>query len=290
MSFIGSLAKGDWRGALAQAGGPIAGVAVGRTSVGDAIKEAGIDAAIAAGTAGIGAAAGKAAGSLTQEAFKSAGTGAKVLNGAAKAANAVSSAAKAGNPLSKITSSGALTGPAVGTGAISEGVKGELPDLKSAMNALKTSSTSTSTTVTGTTSGVPTQAITPEATKGSSFKAKIASAGGKVASQYGVQGALSLLSSVQSGKAAAASNKISQQSLLFQQQSYNEAQAEKEATKAQLKADATTAYSSALAFGETLQSNNPSSTNLFAGSAANGATGDYSIMSSLISTRKSSNT
>ena len=108
-------------------------------------------------------------------------------------------------------------------------------------------------------------------------KAKVV--GGKVlkaVGQYGVQGALSLVSAGMAAKSASEANKIQQQGLLFQQKMYNEQKAEKESTKAKLKQDALDAYNSANLFGDIL--NNTESNNTLLTNTVE-AQGDYSILS-----------
>lgn len=101
----------------------------------------------------------------------------------------------------------------------------------------------------------------------------------KGAGQYGVQGALSLLSMGQAAKQANAANAIQQQSLLFQKQTYNEQMAEKESYKAGMKQTASTAYESARLFGSNLQGSDANNTLLTSYSTSgNGAIGDYSIL------------
>lgn len=149
--------------------------------------------------------------------------------------------------------------------------------------------------------GAATQATTPDlrpkvnvsAVEKVGVKHPIAAKGiktaGKVASQYGVQGALSVMSGVQASKQADAANQVSQQSLLFQQQTYREARNKEEQTKAQLKADALTYKQSLLSFGEDLYNANPSSTNLLTGSYSTDGTGNqgiYSILNTGVTTSK----
>lgn len=81
---------------------------------------------------------------------------------------------------------------------------------------------------------------------------KLKTGAGKVAGQVGVQGALSIASGIAGAKQANAANEVSKQSLLFQQQTYNEQKAEVEANKAKLKQEAWTDYSSSSLFGEQL--------------------------------------
>lgn len=104
------------------------------------------------------------------------------------------------------------------------------------------------------------------------FKANV----GKVAGQVGVQGGLSLISAGMAAKQAKAANDISQQSLLFQQQSYNEQKAEKESFKSSMKQTAKTSYDSALLFGSTLQGSDANNTLLT--SYDTQSTGNYSIL------------
>ena len=110
---------------------------------------------------------------------------------------------------------------------------------------------------------------------------------GKVAGQVGVQGALSIASGIAGAKQANAANEVSKQSLLFQQQTYNEQKAEVESNKAKLKADAWTDYSSTSLFGEQLygsDSNNTLLTNYHTNGTGN--VGNFSLLSTRVNTTK----
>lgn len=110
----------------------------------------------------------------------------------------------------------------------------------------------------------------------------------KAAGQYGAQGALSLVSGIQAAKQSKASNQVQMQSLLFQQQTYNEAKAKEESTKAQLKSDAWDAYSSASIFGDSLYGSDSNNTLLTSyNTNGTGNQGIYSILNTGVTTRKS---
>ena len=102
--------------------------------------------------------------------------------------------------------------------------------------------------------------------------------GKAVAMQGGVQGALSLISAIGSVKTASQANKIQQQSLLFQQQTYNEQKEKQDAKEARLKSEAWNAYSSASIFGENLYKQGTNS-QLFTTDYKENPTGNYSILS-----------
>ena len=107
---------------------------------------------------------------------------------------------------------------------------------------------------------------------------------GKAAGQYGVQGALSVGTTVAGIKQGNAANRVAEQSLLFQKQTYTEQTAKEEKTKAQLKEDAWTSYTSSQLFGEDLYVNSSSNSNLLTSPTSNGTgnAGNYSLLSTSI--------
>lgn len=327
MTWIGKFAQGDWAGGLAGmfGAGTILDAARGDATVGDVLKEKGIEAATTVATAGIGAAAGAGASALAKAAqagasmSKTALVGTKIAAGAGKVLTGVSKLAGGGSLLNKGTATGQ------GANLSTEGVKGVLPDLDAAMTNLKPTgsladkigaklpgqSTTTATGIPGnniqytntalptgqgpsysatfgkTTLTAPGAGVTSsQATVGSKIAGAIKNNKGVIA-QYGIQGALSLASGIQASKQARAANAVSQQGLLFQQQTYAEQKAEKEKYKTGMKEAATTAYESTQLFGAKLQEGTPSS-NLLTSYAANGSTGDFSLLSSGITTSKKS--
>lgn len=286
MSAIGSFAQGDWIKGLSQMFGGTLGehivdTARGNQSVGEMFgnmgKQAAIEAPIALATMGIGAVVSKAATGLAKvaqagvEAGKAATIGTKVASGASKVLQGVSNIMGGGSLLNIGKNSGNLTGAAAdvagdaGTKAVSTTVNGQLapPALRPKADILAPVP-STATTAEA--------ALRPKASIGSNIKSNI----GKVAGQYGVQGALSLLSAGMAAKQAKASNNMAQQSLQFQKQTYNEQMAEKENYKASMKKSAQTAYESSLLFGSTLHDSDANSALLT--SYSTGSTGDYSIL------------
>jgi hypothetical protein len=122
------------------------------------------------------------------------------------------------------------------------------------------------------------------------FGAKVANSKvGKAVGQHGIQEVLAAGSMVAGAKQASAANKVSQQSLLFQKQTYAEQTAKEEKSKAQLKEDAWTSYTSSQLFGESLYADSPSSTNLLTSYTSNGTgnAGNYSLLSTSIKVSKS---
>lgn len=110
---------------------------------------------------------------------------------------------------------------------------------------------------------------------------------GKVAGQDIIQGALSIASAVGAARQASAANKVSEQSLLFQKQTYNEQKAEIESNKAKLKTDAWTDYNSASLFGESLYNSDSNSTLLTSyHTNGTGNAGTFSLIGSGISTSR----
>lgn len=159
-----------------------------------------------------------------------------------------------------------------------QGYMGTLPDL-SAKNAVVNGQTANATvakapvpSVTSATNTTSPPALRPKASTGSNFKSNV----GKIAGQFGVQGALSLLSAGMAAKQAKASNNMAQQSLQFQKQTYNEQMAEKENYKTSMKESAGRAYESSLLFGSTLHDSESNSAILT--SYNTGTAGDYSIL------------
>ena len=125
----------------------------------------------------------------------------------------------------------------------------------------------------------PTKVITKaDVSKVAALKAKA----GKVVGQYGVQGALSVGTTVAGIKQGNAANKVSEQSLLFQKQTYAEQTAKEEKVKAQLKEDAWTSYSSSKLFGEELYNSSSTNTNLLTSYTSNGTgnAGTFSLLNS----------
>ena len=121
--------------------------------------------------------------------------------------------------------------------------------------------------------------------------AKVGTGAKKVAGKVGVQGALqgglALVSGIQSASQANAANNIQTQSLLFQKQTYNEAKAKEESTKAQLKSDAWNAYSSASLFGENLYGSDSNNTLLTSyNTNGTGNQGVFSLLNTGVTTRK----
>lgn len=101
---------------------------------------------------------------------------------------------------------------------------------------------------------------------------------GKVGGQVAVQGLLSLASAGMAAKSAAEANKVSQQSLLFQQQTYRDQRADQQRKESQLKSDAWNAYQSANILGEKLYSQGTNSL-LFTKDFKTNPTGNYSVLS-----------
>lgn len=117
------------------------------------------------------------------------------------------------------------------------------------------------------------------------FGAKVANSKvGKAVGQHGVQEVLAAGSMIAGAKQASAANKVSQQSLLFQKQTYTEQTAKEEKTKAQLKEDAWSSYTSSQLFGEDLYINSSSNSNLLTSPTSNGTgnAGNYSLLSTSV--------
>lgn len=300
MSFIGSFAQGDWIKGLSEMfggslGGHIADTARGNQSIGEMFgnmgKQAAIEAPMAIATMGVGAAAGAAASGLAKAAQagaqvgKAATIGTKIASGASKVLQSVSNIMGGGSLLNIGKNGGNLTGAAAdvagdaGTKAAATTVNGQLapvPEVSSGAHSIggqlsqqfsKAPSLKPKADVLG-----PSPSLRPKASTGSNIKSNI----GKIAGQFGVQGALSLLSVGMAAKQAKASNNMAQQSLQFQKQTYNEQIAEKENYKTSMKESAGRAYESSLLFGSTLKDSDSNSAILT--SYNTGTAGDYSIL------------
>lgn len=287
MSFIGSFAQGDWIGGLSRMfggslGGHIVDTARGNQSIGEMFgnmgKQVAIEAPIAIATMGVGAAAGAAASGFAKAAQagaqvgKAATIGTKIASGASKVLQGVSNIMGGGSLLNIGKNSGNLTGAAAdiaedaGTKAAATTVNGQLapPSLRPKADTIAP--------VPSVASATSPPALRPKASTGSNFKSNV----GKIAGQFGVQGALSLLSAGMAAKQAKASNNMAQQSLQFQKQTYNEQLAEKENYKTSMKESAGRAYESSLLFGSTLRDSDSNSAILT--SYDTGTAGDYSIL------------
>lgn len=128
---------------------------------------------------------------------------------------------------------------------------------------------------------------TPRPTFVQTGAGKAAGAAKLAVGQYGVQGVLSLVSGIQAAKQAKAASQVQTQSLLFQRQTYEEAKAKEESTKAQLKSDAWNAYSSASLFGENLYGSDSNNTLLTSyNTNGTGNQGVFSLLSTGVTTRK----
>ena len=293
MGFIGSFAKGEWgKGLAGMFGGSIGETifetARGNQTIGKAAAQIGTDVASAAISfiPGVGPAAGAAlkAGMAAGNAAIQGGTAkdialAGVAGGASGAAGSLlgkaSSAIKEGVSKVKANITGVPTGPAADM------------QIQSATNATAKAPVP---------SGVPELRPAAKLTKTQTLGAKMIKGGktvanskaGKIAGQYGAQGALSIASMAMGAKQANAANEVSKQSLLFQKQTYNEQQAEIEKNKAQRKADALTDYNAASLFGSQLygsESNNTLLTNYHTNNGT-GNQGSFSLLNASISTSK----
>lgn len=295
---IQKMAQGDVAGGLVQSftgsiGTSILEAARGNKSVGQAAAQIGTDVASAAisfipgigPVAGAALKAGMAAGNTAIQGGSAADIAVSgVMGGASSAAGSllgkVSSAVK--DSVSKVTThfKGAPTGAAAD---------------------ITTQSATSATAKAPVPSGAPElkpPALRPaaEMTKAQTMGAKIIKGGktvanskaGKIAGQYGAQGALSIASMAMGAKQANAANEVSKQSLLFQKQTYNEQQAEIEKNKAQRRADALTDYNAASLFGSQLygsESNNTLLTNYHTNNGT-GNQGSFSLLNASISTSK----
>ena len=287
---IQKIAQGDVAGGLVQSftgsiGTSILEAARGNKSVGQATAQIGTDIASAAvslipGVGPVAGAALKAGMSAGNEAIQG-GTIkdiaiAGVAGGASGAAGSLlgkaSSAIKEGVSKVKANIKGVPTGPAADMqikSATSATAKAPIPNSAPELRP---------------------PALRPAAkvTKMQTAVAKVKANAGKVAGQYGAQGALSIASAIMGAKQANAANEVSKQSLLFQKQTYNEQQAEIEKNKEQRRADALTDYNAASLFGSQLygsESNNTLLTNYHTNNGT-GNQGSFSILNASISTSK----
>lgn len=265
MSFIGSFSKGEWGRGLAEMfggsiGSSIYDAAQGNKSVGQAAAQIGTDVASAAISfiPGVGPVAGAAL-----KAGMSAGNAA-IQGGSAKD---IAIAGVAGGASGAV---GSLFGKA------SSAIKEDVSKVKVGSQGVPTGAAADITTqsATNTTAKAPVSNSAPElrpAAPMTKFQTGVAKAikgtktvanskAGKIAGQFGVQGALSVGSAIMGAKQANAANEVSRQSLLFQKQTYNEQQAEIEKNKAQLKADALTDYNAASLFGSQLYGSDSNNT------------------------------
>jgi hypothetical protein len=288
MSFIGSFAKGEWgKGLAGMFGGSIGETifetARGNQTIGKAAAQIGTDVASAAISfiPGIGPVAGAAL-----KAGMSAGNAA-IQGGTAKdiaiAGVAGGASAAAGSLLGKASSL-----IKEGAGKVSTHFKGAPTG---AAADITTQSATNATAKAPVPNGAPElrpPALRPAATmtKAQTMGAKIIKGGktvanskaGKIAGQYGAQGALSVASMAMGAKQANAANEVARQSLLFQQQTYKDQQAEIDKNKAQKKADALTAYQSDQLFGGQLYGSDSNNTLLTSYHNPNASTGSFSIL------------
>lgn len=288
MSFIGSFAKGEWgKGLAGMFGGSIGETifetARGNQTIGKAAAQIGTDVASAAISfiPGIGPVAGAAL-----KAGMSAGNAA-IQGGTAKD---IAIAGVAGGASGAM---GSLLGKA--SSLIKEGAGKVSTHFKGAPTGAAADITTQSATNATAKAPVPTgapelrpPALRPaaEMTKAQVMGAKIIKGGktvanskaGKIAGQYGAQGALSVASMAMGAKQANAANEVARQSLLFQQQTYKDQQAEIDKNKAQKKADALTAYQSDQLFGGQLYGSDSNNTLLTSYHNPNANTGSFSIL------------
>ena len=300
VSMINKVREGNWAGAAMDAAttaiSAIPGVGTAASvglnvansaiqtameggTAGDVAKNAGITAATAGVGSGVNSLLSTGVNNIT-------GAATDITNAAANTATDITSAAQSATPsVVNSTTSSAATNAAANTAATTTaasnaGVSGVLPKLGASTTNTAATTAATNTATSGTVTGV-----TPSISVGTRVKDTLKSRVG----QIGVQGVLSAASTVAGILQAKNSNDVAKQSLLFQQYTYNEAQAEKERTKASLKSDAYNAYTSANAFGESLYGTGLSSTLLTDYSSSN--TGNYSILNnSTVSGRRSENT
>lgn len=143
-------------------------------------------------------------------------------------------------------------------------------------------STTTNATVAPMPGKATTTAATPASSTPKSIMQKIGTGiknnAGKVGGQVVVQGLLSLASAGMAAKSAKEANKVSQQSLLFQQQTYRDQRADQQRKESQLKSDAWNAYQSANILGEKLYSQGTNSL-LFTKDFKTNPTGGYNVLS-----------
>lgn len=304
MSFIGSFARGEWdRGLAGMVGaGSIYDLATGRMTAGQFAKEAGIQAGISLATLGVGSALGAAASGLAKAAQAGVSAGTKAGAVGAKIASGASTVL--GKTASLISPGRAKVGGPTGAAApVSGAASGSLASKIGAQAPGKTKLGIPNEAVVGTPGTLPGNTIKysiPRAAKqassnilgraGSALKGAANTAKnrvGKVAGQDVIQGALSIASAVGAARQASAANKISEQSLLFQRQTYDEQKAEIESNKAKLKSDAWTDYQSAGLFGESLYGSDSNSTLLTSyHTNGTGNAGNYSLIGSGITTSK----
>jgi hypothetical protein len=295
---IQKMAQGDVAGGLVQSftgsiGTSILEAARGNKSVGQAAAQIGTDVASAAISfiPGIGPVAGAAL----------------------KAGMAAGNEAIQGGTIKDIAIAGVTSGVSGAAGSLlgkaSSAIKESVSKIKVGSQGVPTGAAADITTQSATSatakapvpSGAPelrppTLRPAAEMTKAQVTGAKIIKGGktvanskaGKIAGQFGVQGALSVGSAIMGAKQANAANEVSRQSLLFQKQTYNEQQAEIEKNKAQRRADALTDYNAASLFGSQLygsESNNTLLTNYHTNNGT-GNQGSFSLLNASISTSK----
>lgn len=227
-------------GALWGAGINAAMSALQGNSIGDIAADAGKGAAVGAATGGIAKGlsigAGKVGSLLKAHKAAKAGADATKATNATGSANTVAPTGQA--PVPGTTTQAPTPGAGAGNAITKAGGKPQLrpkADIKGQPISVQ----------------LKAKAATGKAVV-QSAATNLKSKAGKVAGQVGVQGGLSIATGVAGAQQAKASNAISQQSLLFQQQTYNEQKAEVEANKAKLKQEAWTDYSSTNLFGEQL--------------------------------------
>lgn len=269
-----------------QAGVQAGGAALQGGSAGD-IAKAG---AMGAAGAGAGAAIGKFGGSLLSKAS----TGLKNTVSKVKMSNTGQLTGPAADiPMNQVADVGASTGTSAGTGVTA---KPTLEQLNSQIAKSEFAKSVGGKTIEPVKFGIPKQGAETAANTAvkqsgiKAFGAKVANSKvGKAVGQHGIQEVLAAGSMVAGAKQASAANKVSQQSLLFQKQTYAEQTAKEEKSKAQLKEDAWTSYTSSQLFGESLYADSPSSTNLLTSYTSNGTgnAGNYSLLSTSIKVSKS---
>lgn len=311
-TWLGSLTKGEWAKGLTQmglgssVGGNIFDAATGAKPVGKAAAQVATDVGSVAvsfipGIGPVAAAGIQAAGQAANAAVQGGGAADIALAGVGGALGGVGGSlfSKAGSAVKEAISKGVtkVTSKGVATGAaaeVSKGYLGTLPGLKG--NPVTQAATGANTIeapalksavgkATGTTPAIQQGSgrLAGLKTKANTVRAKA----GKVVGQYGAQGALSVASAVMGAKQASDSNKVAQQSLLFQQQTYKEQKAEVEKNKAKLKQDAWSDYSSASLFGEQLYGSDSNNTLLTSyHTNGTGNAGNYSLIGSGVTTSR----
>ena len=250
------------------AAGGITAAGIGKAATVGAVKGSLFDAGITA-----------AQGGSTEDILKAGATGA-ATGAVSGATSGLLSGVKTGTTVqiggTKLTAPGVSSGSNLKAGSVQIGSKSFTAPGSVQSEILGTKAINTPTTIPGMpATGLP---IPPAKTSIASKVAnsKVGQGALKAAGQFGVQGALSLLSMGAAAKQADAANQVSQQSLLFQKQTYEEQKAEKESFKTSMKQSAQTAYDSALLFGSTLKDSDSNSSLLT--SYSTGGTGDYSIL------------